>query len=66
MALNNLAILYIQQGKLRQAKPLCDKALATLEGKFSREHPKVREVLDTIAQLQYRSEAGAEVAGLQR
>jgi hypothetical protein len=64
MALNNLAILYIQQGKLTQAQPLCDRALTTLQSIFGKNHPNIIQVRRTITQLRYKLSADDEVASI--
>jgi hypothetical protein len=59
-----MAKLYIQQEKYEQAEVLCAKALSTLREMFDKKHPKVKQVLDTMTQLQYKSGAVAQIVTL--
>ena len=42
--LNNLALLYYEQGKDEQAEPLCVRALAICEGQLGPQHPNTLTV----------------------
>ena len=66
MAVNNLARLYIHQGKYSEAEDLCRGALTTLENVFDENHPNVAEVLETMAHLHHRSGAVGKATKLRR
>ena len=48
-SLNNLAVLYDDQGKYAQAEPLYQRALAIVEKALGPEHPHVATSLETYA-----------------
>ena len=62
MALNNLASLYIFQGKYSEAHTLCNRALQILGNFFDENHPNVVQVLKTLSDLYRRTGNVAEVA----
>lgn len=66
MAFNNLARLYIHQEKYPEAQDLCLRALNTLDGILDRNHPNVKEVLATMAQLHQKAGNVLEVAKSQQ
>ena len=55
LSLNNLAALYDSQGKLSQAEPLCQQALAMRQRLFEGNHPDIAQSLNNLAAL-YRSQ----------
>ena len=50
-ALNNLALLYADQGKDEQAEPLYQRALTTYERVLGAEHPETKRVRNNYAIL---------------
>ncbi len=50
-SLNNLAILYKNQGKYEQAEPLYQRALATYERVLGPEHPDTLNTVNNLALL---------------
>ena len=50
-SLNNLAVLYIIQGKYAEAEPLYKRALAIFEKALGPEHPGVAQSLENYAAL---------------
>ncbi len=50
-SLNNLAVLYLIQGKYAEAEPLHKRALAIREKALGPKHPHVSESLDNYADL---------------
>ena len=53
--LNNLAGLYLEQGKDAEAEPLCKRALEILEAALGPSHPHVGTTLNNLAEL-YRAQ----------
>ena len=54
IALNNLAKLYIDQGRYSEAQPLCHRALSLLESNYQN-HPSVADVLAVLIQLHHQT-----------
>ena len=50
-SLNNLALLYNNQGDYERAKPLFERALAILEKTFGSNHPNKKIVRKNLATL---------------
>ena len=50
-SLNNLALLYIAQGKYAEAEPLYQRSLAIWERALGPEHPNVASSLENYAAL---------------
>ncbi len=59
-SLNNLALLYYNQGKYAQAEPLYQRALAIDEKALGPEHPQVATVLENYAALLHKLNRDAE------
>ena len=51
IALNNLAFLYVEQGRYEDAEPLYRQSLAIVENAFGRSHPVVATALNNLASL---------------
>ncbi len=51
LTLNNLAVLYYDQGKYAEAEPLLKRALAIREKALGPEHPHVAQSLENYAAL---------------
>jgi len=49
--LNNLALLYVAQGKYAAAEPLYQRSLAIMEKALGPEHPNVATSLNNLAEL---------------
>src|SRR5690349_23629624 len=50
-SLNNLALLYVRQGRYAEAEPLHRRALAIREKALGRDHPDVAQSLNNLALL---------------
>jgi len=50
-SLNNLAALYLEQGRYADAKPLFKRSLAILEKSLGPDHPGVATALNNLAEL---------------
>ncbi len=61
-ALNNLAVLYKNQGRYTEAEPLYKRALAIFEKALGPEHPSVATSLENYAVLLRETGRGAEAA----
>ena len=59
-SLNNLAVLYREQGKYEQAEPLIQRALAIREKVLGPDHPQVATVLENYAALLHKLNRDAE------
>ncbi len=59
-SLNNLAALYVAQGKYTDAEPLLQRALAIGEKALGPEHPDVAAVLENYAALLHKLNRDAE------
>jgi len=66
IALNNLAKVYIIQGKYSKAQNLCGRALEIFENIFDEYHPSVVDVLETLVQLHRKTGNMTEVVRLQQ
>ena len=51
MSLNNLASLYTNMGRYKDAEPLYKQVLAIREKAFGKNHPKVANVLEDMSAL---------------
>ena len=51
MTLNNLAVLFKEQGKFNQAEPLFRRALAIFESCLDPDHPKVVTCRENFADM---------------
>src|SRR5215813_7612663 len=60
-SLNNLALLYVLQGKYGEAEPLYKRALAIRERRLGADHPDTATSLHNLAEL-YRSQGKYEEA----
>jgi tetratricopeptide (TPR) repeat protein len=60
--LNNLAILYEDQGKHEQAEPLLQRALSASERVLGPEHPETIKIRNNYADLQEKMKRKTEVA----
>jgi len=63
-SLNNLAILYHNQGKDEQAEPLYQRALAIYERMLGPEHPYTKATQKSYAELLQKMGRGTETAEL--
>ncbi len=59
-SLNNLALLYDDQGKYAEAEPLYKRSLAIRENALGSQHPDVAESLENYAALLRETGRGAE------
>ncbi len=64
--LNNLALLYSDQGKYAQAEPLYQRALAIYEQAFDPDHPYIATVLENYARLLRQMQRNEEAATLEQ
>jgi tetratricopeptide (TPR) repeat protein len=60
MNLNNLALIYYNQGKHAKAEPLYRRTLAILQKALGPEHPSVATVLENYAILLRETDRNAE------
>ena len=60
MSLNNLGLLYHNQGNYAEAEPLYKRSLAIWEKNLGPEHPKVATSLENYADLLRKMDRGAE------
>ena len=65
ISLNNLAVLYSNQGKYNDAEPLYKRSLAIDEKALGPEHPKVATCLKNYAVLLRKMGRGAEAEPLE-
>ena len=63
--LNNLALLYDDQGKYAEAEPLYKRALAIWEKALGPEHPKVATSLENYAALLRKTGRGNEATKME-
>jgi tetratricopeptide (TPR) repeat protein len=52
-SMNNLAVLYLSQGKYSEAEPLLIQALALWRKLLGEEHPHVAQSINNMAKLYY-------------
>ena len=64
-SLNNLAVLYRDQGRYAQAEPLFQRALAIWEKALGPEHPNVATALENYARLFREMKRGAAARELE-
>ena len=65
MSLNNLAVLYREQGQYPQAEPLFQRTLEVLEKSLGPEHPNVAATLENYAELLRKTNREAEAERLE-
>ncbi len=63
-ALNNLALLYLDQGRDAEAESLFQRSLAIKEKALDPDHPRTAATLDNLAQLYYAQGRDAEAESL--
>ncbi len=64
-SLNNLAIIYNEQGRYAEAEPLYKRALAIWEKALGPEHPRVAKSLENYAALLRETGRGAEAGKME-
>lgn len=57
--INNLALLYVNQGRYTEAESLCRRALLIREQQLGPEHPSIATSLNNLAEL-YRAQEGKD------
>ena len=65
LSLNNLALLYKDQGRYAEAEPLYKRALAIWEKALGPEHPHVATILENYAALLRKTERTTEATKME-